>query len=319
MQTRPLGTTGLSIAPLVFGGNVFGWTADEATSFRLLDAFLDAGFNAIDTADAYQTWVPGHAGGESETVIGKWLKTSPAKRDKALIFTKVGMPMGGDDPDKKGLSKRWIVEEVENSLRRLQTDVIDLYQSHRPDDATPHEETLAAYDALIKAGKVRAVGASNYDADQLGDALAVAAENGLPRYQTLQPLYNLCERDAFDGPLADLCVRESIGVIPYFALASGFLTGKYRSEADLAKSARGEGVKKYLDAKGLGILAALDAVAARHDATPAEVALAWMMARPGVTAPIASASSLDQLASLVKAAELALSDDDMAQLNTASG
>lgn len=316
MTPRPLGRTGMSIAPLVFGGNVLGWTADEKTSFALLDAFVDAGLNAIDTADAYQTWIPGHSGGESEATIGAWLKTDPSKRAKVLIFTKVGLPMG---EGKKGLSERWIMEAVEDSLRRLNTDVIDLYQSHRFDPDTPQEETLAAYDKLIKAGKVRAIGASNFDPGQLGAAVALAKEKGLPRYEALQPIYSLCERAPLEGPLLELCMREDIGVIGYFGLASGFLTGKYRSEADLEGSSRGDLVKKYLNPRGFKILAALDAVGERHGAKPAEVALAWVMARPGVTAPIASATSLEQLASLAKATRLSLSAEDMAELDAASG
>jgi len=316
MQLRPLGASGLSIAPLVFGGNVLGWTADEKTSFALLDAFVDAGLNAIDTADAYQTFVPGHVGGESETVIGEWLKTDPSKRGKVLIFTKVGLPMG---EGKKGLSKRWILEAVEDSLRRLNTDVIDLYQSHRFDEETPQEETLAAYDALITAGKVRAIGASNFDPGQLAEALGIAKDKSLPRYETLQPLYNLYDREAFEGPLLDFCVREGLGVIPYFGLASGFLTGKYRSEADFSKSPRGDRIGKYMNPRGMAILDALDAVAGRHDAAPAEVALAWLMGRPGVTAPIASATSLEQLESLVKSTALTLTGEDVAELDATGG
>jgi aryl-alcohol dehydrogenase-like predicted oxidoreductase len=315
MKLRPLGRTGLSIAPLVFGGNVLGWTADKATSFRLLDRFLDAGLNAIDTADAYSSWVPGHKGGESETVIGDWLKANPGKRAKALILTKVGFAMG---EGKKGLSERWILEAVEDSLRRLNTDVIDLYQSHWPDPDAPYEETLGAYAKLLKAGKVRAIGASNLDASQLEDTLDVAAAKGLPRYETLQPHYNLYDRADFEGPLAELCIREGLGVISYFGLASGFLTGKYRSEADFKKSVRGERMAKYLDARGLRILDALDAVAARTGASQAEVALAWVMARPGVTAPIASATSLEQLESLIRATALELSAEDRAALDAAS-
>lgn len=313
MQLRRLGRTDLSIAPLVFGGNVFGWTVDEATAFALLDRFVDAGFNAIDTADAYSTWVPGNKGGESETIIGKWLKAS-GKRDKVVIATKVGSEMG---PGKKGLAPAYIEEAAEASLRRLQVDAIDLYQSHWPDPATPHEDTLGAYQRLIEKGKVRFVGASNLDAAQLGESLAVARAKGLPRYETLQPEYNLHDRAGFEGGLRDLVLREEIGVITYFSLARGFLSGKYRSEADLGQSARGGGVKRYLQPRGFRILDALDAVAARHGATPAEVAIAWLVAQPGVTAPIASATSVEQLDSLLRGATLALSDDDVALLTKA--
>jgi aryl-alcohol dehydrogenase-like predicted oxidoreductase len=314
MQLRPLGKTGLSIAPLVFGGNVFGWTADEKTSFDLLDAFTGAGFNAIDTADAYSRWVPGNEGGESETIIGKWLKRSGIARDKVVIITKVGSDMG---QGRRDLRKAWIIEEVENSLRRLQTDHIDLYLSHWPDPETPYEETLEAHAGLAKAGKVRAFGASNLDAGQLQASFEAADRAGLPRYGALQPEYNLYDRAGFEGPLADLCRKEDIGVITYYSLASGFLSGKYRSKADTEGKARGGGVARYLDDKGLRILAALDSVSAETGAAPAEIALAWLMAKPAVTAPIASATSLAQLASLTKAAALTLSADQMAALDRA--
>jgi len=315
MQQRPLGTTGLTIAPLVFGGNVFGWTADEARSVELLDAFVDAGFNAIDTADVYSRWVPGHTGGESESIIGRWLKAQPSRRQKIVLMTKVGADMGDG---RKGLGKRWIDEAVENSLRRLNTDVIDLYQSHWPDAGTPHEETLAAYQRLIQAGKVRAIGCSNYSAEQLAASLAAARTHGLPSYQTLQPEYNLYDRASYDGALRDLAIREGLGVITYYSLASGFLSGKYRTQDDLKASPRGRGVAKYLTPRGMRILDALAAVGARRDAQPAEVALAWLMAREGVTAPIASATSLQQLASFAKAAALALTDADRRELDAAS-
>ncbi|MGN6306003.1 MAG: aldo/keto reductase, partial [Mesorhizobium sp.] len=290
MQKRRLGRTDLEIAPLVFGGNVFGWTADEKTSFDLLDRFVDAGFNAIDTADAYSRWVPGNKGGESETIIGKWMKAR-GNSERVVVITKVGSDMG---QGKKDLSAAHIEKAVEDSLKRLQIDAIDLYLSHWPDPATPHEETLGAYQKLIKAGKVRAIGASNLDAGQLRAALDIARLRDLPRYEVLQPEYNLYDRASYEGSLADLCVAEGLGVITYYSLASGFLSGKYRSVADLGKSTRGGGVKKYLDKRGLRILDALDAVAARHKAKPAEVALAWIIARPDVTAPIASATSLEQ-------------------------
>ena len=314
MKLRALGKTGLEIAPLVFGGNVFGWTVDEARSFELLDAFVDAGFNAIDTADVYSRWVSGHTGGESETIIGRWLKARPGRREQVLLFTKVGGDMGSG----RSLGARWIETAVEDSLKRLATDVIDLYQSHWPDPATPHEETLRAYERLLKAGKVRAIGCSNFSAEQLQASLVAAREHGLPAYQTLQPEYNLVDRASYDGPLRDLALREGLGVITYYSLASGFLSGKYRSEADLKQSARGRGVAKYLTPRGLRILDALDQVGARLDAKPAEVALAWLMQRDGVTAPIASATSVEQLKSFAKAATLVLSPDDVRTLDAAS-
>jgi aryl-alcohol dehydrogenase-like predicted oxidoreductase len=315
MQLRPLGRTGLQIAPIVFGGNVFGWTADEKRSFELLDAFVDAGFNAIDSADVYSRWVPGHQGGESETLIGRWLQANPARRRQVLLFTKVGMDMGDEH---KGLGKLWIERAVEDSLRRLNTDVIDLYQSHRPDPETSYEETLDTYDRLRKAGKIRAFGCSNFDARQLAEAQDSARINALPAYQTLQPEYNLYDRAGYDGPLRDLAMQLDLGVIPYYSLASGFLTGKYRTEADLGQSARGGGVRKYMNPRGLRILDALDQVSQKHGTQPAVVALAWLIAREGVTAPIASATSVDQLKNFSAAAELALSDSDRTQLDQAS-
>ena len=314
IERRPLGRTGLQVSPICFGGNVLGWTADEATSFSLLDAFVDAGFNFIDSADVYSRWVPGHTGGESETVIGRWLAQG-GRRDKVVIATKVGFDMGVG----KGLSAAWIERAVEDSLKRLRTDHIDLYQSHTDDAATPLEETLAAYDRLIKAGKVRAIGASNFSAARLEEALKVAARDGLPAYQCLQPQYNLYERAGFENELEALCAREGLAVINYYSLASGFLTGKYRSADDAGKSARGAGVaKKYLNDRGFAILAALDAVAARTRATPGQVAVAWLLARPGVTAPIASATSLAQLSELLGAVRLKLDAEAIAQLNRAS-
>lgn len=315
MQTRPLGTTGFDIAPIVFGGNVFGWTANEEESFRLLDAFVDAGLNAIDTADVYSSWVAGNSGGESETIIGKWLARDPAKRERVVIITKVGSDMGQGHTD---LSEKWILEEVEQSLRRLQVEAIDVYLSHWPDPRTPQAETLGAYQKLLESGKVRSIGASNLDAAQLADALKIADDNGLPRYRVLQPGYSLMERKSLEGPLLDLCRAENIGVITYFSLAKGFLSGKYRSEADLVKSPRGEGVKDYLNPQGFAVLGALDQIAARTGAKPAEIALAWIAAQPGITAPIASATDLDQLASLVRAAELTLSPEDVELLTEAS-
>lgn len=314
ISKRKLENSGLEIAPIVFGGNVFGWTTDEATSFQLLDSFVATGFNAVDTADAYSKWVPGNKGGESETIIGKWL-TRSGKRQQVIIATKVGSEMG---PGRKGLSKGYILAAVEASLQRLQTDYIDLYQSHIDDANTTLEETLEAYAQLIKQGKVRAIGASNYSAKRLEEALQISKKRGLPRYESLQPHYNLYERAEFEAELAPLCVRENIGVIPYFSLASGFLTGKYRSEADLAKSARGTFVKKYLNERGFRILGALDQVAKTHGSTPTQVALAWLLARPSVTAPIASATNLDQLHELLGAADLKLDPESLEKLNQAS-
>jgi aryl-alcohol dehydrogenase-like predicted oxidoreductase len=314
MKKRRLGNSDLEVAPLALGGNVFGWTADEATSFRVLDRFVDAGFNLIDTADVYSLWVPGHQGGESETVIGNWLRRSGRRKD-VVIATKVGNVMS---PEKKGLSKAYILRAVEDSLRRLQTDSIDLYQSHVDDAATPVEETLEAYGELVRAGKVRAIGASNFTAERLTQSLAACKQRGLPSYVSLQPHYNLVERADYEPNLEPVCVENGLGVIPYFALASGFLTGKYRSESDLSKSARGARVKKYLDERGLRILAALDEVAARLQSTPASVALAWLMARPSITAPIASATNLEQLKDLIAAGELKLDRDSIELLNRAS-
>jgi aryl-alcohol dehydrogenase-like predicted oxidoreductase len=314
MQKRKLGNSGLEIAPLMFGGNVFGWTADEATSFKLLDGFVGAGLNAIDTADVYSKWVPGHKGGESETVVGNWLKARGG-RDKVVIATKVGLEMPGVG---QGLRKDYILQRVEDSLKRLQTDHIDLYQSHTDDKDAPLEETLAAYDQLIKQGKVRTIAASNYDAPRLAEALGVSAARKLPRYETLQPHYNMYERADYERALEPLVLKEGIGVIPYYSLASGFLTGKYRSEADFKKSPRGGGAKKMLNERGLRILKALDDVSARLKASPAQVALAWLMARPSITAPIASATNLDQLKDLVAAVHLKLDADAIKMLDTAS-
>ncbi|TLX11589.1 aldo/keto reductase [Rhizobium sp. MHM7A] len=313
MEMRRLGKTGLSVAPIVIGGNVFGWTADEKTSFSILDAFFDAGLNTIDTADVYSAWVPGNKGGDSEEIIGRWLKQARISRDMAVIVTKVGSDMGLGRTPKEG----YILTAVEASLRRLQTDYIDLYLSHWPDADTPHEETLGAYAKLKQQGKIRAIGCSNYDADLLQTSFDAAEKAGLPRYDVLQPEYNLYQRASFEGPLADLCVRQDIGVITYFSLAAGFLTGKYRSKADTQGRAREGRVSQYLDAKGLRILAALDRVAAETGAKPAEISLAWLLRKKGVTAPIASATSLSQLESLVKSATLSLSTEAMALLDEA--
>jgi len=313
MQLRKLGHSPLAIAPLAFGGNVFGWSADERRSFELLDAFVDAGFNLIDTADVYSAWVPGNQGGDSETIIGKWLKRS-SKRDKVVIATKVAKW------DKQpGLSPINIQQAVDGSLQRLQTDHIDLYQAHEDDASVPLHETLGGFARVIEQGKVRVIGASNYTADRLAESLKVAKEHNLPRYESLQPDYNLVDRSDYEKELEPLIRAENLGVISYYSLASGFLSGKYRSEADLAKSAaRGGAVKKYLNPRGLRILAVLDAVATAHQAKPAQVALAWLMARPGITAPIASATSVEQLHELVAAAELPLDSNEIAQLDLAS-
>ncbi|MND29222.1 General stress protein 69 [compost metagenome] len=314
VEKRSLGRTGLSIAPIVFGGNVFGWTADEKTSFALLDAFFDAGFNAIDTADVYSAWVDGHVGGESEAIIGKWLKQSSVRREDAVIVTKVGFDNRGQ---KTGLSARWIAEAVEASLKRLQTDYIDLYLAHKPDADVPLEETLAAFAKLKEQGKIRAIGCSNYSASQLQDALDTAAKNNLPRYDVLQPEYNLYNRTDFEGPLADLCVRQEIGVINYYSLAAGFLTGKYRAKADTEGVARSYRVGDYVNTRGLAILGAMDAVAVETGAKLADIALAWLLRKSAVTAPIASATSLSQLESFKRAVDLKLTDEMMALLDKA--
>ena len=314
MQKRRLGQSDLHIAPLMLGGNVFGWTVGEATSFTLLDAFVAAGLNAIDTADVYSIWAPGHRGGESETIIGKWLKVRGG-RDRLVIATKVGSDMGNG---RKGLSKAYILKAVEDSLRRLQTDYIDLYQSHRDDEATPQEETAEAYAALIRQGKVRVIGASNFDATRLASSVTASESLGYPRYESLQPLYNLYDRSDFESNLAAFCIRQKIGVITYYSLASGFLTGKYRRKQDLGQSARGEDVERYLDARGLRILDALDRVAGNYHAKPGQVALGWLMAQPGVTAPIASATNLSQLNDLVAASRLQLDAAAIAELTAAS-
>ncbi len=314
MTKRRLGRTDIEISPLVLGTNVIGWTADEKTSFAILDAFVAEGFTAIDTADVYSRWVPGNDS-ESEKIIGRWLKAR-GNRAKVHLFTKVGMDMGRGKP--VDLSAAWIAEAVEGSLKRLQTDYIDLYQSHRPDPDVPQEETLGAYAKLIKAGKVRFIGASNFDEVQLGEALRLAAEKSLPRYETLQNEYNLYTREKYEGAIQDLVVREGIGAIPFYALAAGFLTGKYRSEADLGKSARGQGVAtKFLNEKGLRVLAAMDAVAAETGAAHSEIALAWLNAQPGIAGPIASATSVEQLQGLVRGVRLTLSAEHLALLDQA--
>lgn len=313
MQQRPLGNSPLSISPFVLGGNVFGWNVDEKRSFELLDAFVDAGGNLIDTADVYSAWAPGNRGGESEAIIGKWLKRS-GKREQVLIATKVAK--WAEHP---GLSPMNIRQSVDGSLQRLQADCIDLYFAHQDDADVLMADTLGEFARLIEAGKVRAIGASNFGAARFADALAVSKEHGLPRYECLQPEYNLVSRHGYETELEPLARRENIGVISYYGLASGFLSGKYRSTADLSKSAtRGGGVKQFLNPHGLGVLAALDDVAATHRATPAQVALAWLMARPGLTAPIASATSVEQLQELWGATALTLSASDIAALDQAA-
>jgi aryl-alcohol dehydrogenase-like predicted oxidoreductase len=314
MARRKLGKTGFEIAPLVLGGNVFGWTVDEPTSFALLDAFVAAGFNMIDTADVYSVWAPGNKGGESETVIGNWLKRR-GRRDEVIVATKVGWELS---PTHKGLAKEYIISEVETSLRRLQTDYIDLYQSHIDDPKTPVQETLEAHAKLIRQGKVRAIGASNFGVARLKEALEVSKMHDLPRYQVLQPLYNLSDRREFETELESVCVKQGLGVITYFSLASGFLTGKYRSAKDLEGRARSGEVKKHINPRGLKILEGLDEVAARLDSKQGQVALAWLLARPSVTAPIASATNLAQLADMIAATEITLDRDAIDTLNQAS-
>lgn len=318
MNKRKLGRTGLETGPLIFGGNVFGWTADEAMSFKLLDAFVDAGLNLIDTADVYSMWIPGNEGGESETIIGRWLQKT-GKRDQVTIITKVGVDINVKEmPGKINLKKDYILKEVEDSLRRLQIDCIDIYMAHRDDENVPMEESLSAFDQLLRDGKVRSIGASNYEADRLTRALQVSADNGFARYETLQPCYNLYDRDSYEGPLQDLCVKEEIGVVTYFSLACGFLTGKYRTEKDLENRPRAYRVREMMNDRGMRILQGLDKVAAETGSTPAQVSLAWVMAQPGIAAPIASATSLDQLNELIGAARLELSSESIDILNKAS-
>ena len=316
MEKRNLGRTGLSVAPIVFGGNVFGWTVDEKQSFSLLDAFVDAGFNAIDTADVYSLWADGNKGGESETIIGHWLKQNPSRRDQVLIFTKAGGDLG--IPGHKGLSAKWITQAIEDSLRRLHCDTIDLYFSHCPDPGTPCEETLGAYERLLAAGKIRHIGASNFNAQQLQNALNTAGQHQLPRYDVLQPEYNLYQRGGFEHELQNLCIREEIAVITYYSLASGFLSGKYRGKDDLGQSRRSDRVTQYINDRGMRILHALDSISEKYQTKQADVALAWLMARPGVTAPIVSATRISHIDSFVRAANLKLSTEDMQFLNAAS-
>ena len=314
LERRALGGSGISIAPLIFGGNVFGWTVEESVGFALLDAFTAAGFNCIDTADSYSTWVPGHKGGESESMIGRWISLR-RNRERIVIATKVGSELA---PGKKGLSKGYIMSAVEDSLRRLQTDYIDLYQTHRDDPGTPVEETLEAYSLLVRQGKVRAIGASNLTPARLSESLAAAEKNGYPRYQTMQPHYNLYERAGYEKELEGLCRARHLAVIPYFPLAAGFLTGKYRSVSDLAKSPRGAGLRKYLNERGFRILAALDTVGALLEVTQGSVALAWLLSRPGITAPIVSATSVRQWEESARAVEITLDPSSLDLLERAS-
>jgi len=314
VEKRKLGNSGLEVGPLVFGGNVFGWTVDQARGSELLDRFVNAGFNMIDTADVYSNWIPGNQGGESESIIGNWLKQS-GKRDRVLIATKSGLDMGNG---RKGLSRKHILRSADESLARLQTDYIDLYQSHTEDTETPLEETLEAYADLIKAGKVRAIGASNFKADTLRSSIEISREKGLPRYESLQPFYNLYDRAQFEGELEAVCRESQLGVIPYFSLASGFLTGKYRSEQDTVSRSRGSRVQKYLNPRGLRILDALDEIAKQYNATPAQISLAWLLAKPVITAPIASATSVQQLDELLNATRLKLDAAAVQKLEKAS-
>ncbi|MDQ0392437.1 aldo/keto reductase [Labrys monachus] len=315
MEKRAIGRSDLMVAPLGLGGNVFGWSADEKASFAVLDAFVDAGFNLVDTADVYSAWAPGNQGGESETVIGKWMKER-GNRDAIVLTTKVGSEMG---PGKKGLSRSYITSAVEASLRRLQTDYIDLYLSHWEDPETPLEETLGIYADLVKAGKVRVIGNSNHSANTMFKALAISAKEGWPRFENLQTHYNLYDRAGYEAELEPFCLKNEIGVTSYFSLAKGFLSGKYRSEADFSKSAaRGGGMADYLNERGLRILDALDAVAKAKGATPAQIAIAWLIARPGLVAPIASATSVAQLGDLIAATALSLNGAEIEQLNKAS-
>ncbi|MDI1353278.1 MAG: aldo/keto reductase [bacterium] len=313
MQQRRIGQSELMVSSLAFGGNVVGWTINEKQSFQILDAFVAGGFNFIDTADIYSRWASG-MGGESETILGNWMKAR-GNRQNLIIATKVGMDMGNG---KIGLSKKYIIQAVEDSLKRLQTSYIDLYQSHKDDEHTPVTDTLQAYQQLIKDGKVRVIGASNFSPQRLQASLDAASSYGLPRYQCLQPHYNLCERNLFEGDLENICLKNTLGVIPYYSLASGFLSGKYRTAADSSKSVRGRGADKYLNEKGFRILHALDEISSQHKTKPASVALAWSMARPSVTAPIASATSLAQLNELMAAATLSLRPQEISLLNSAS-
>ncbi len=314
MQQRNLGKNKIQIAPLVFGGNVFGWTIDEKQSFTILDAFLDAGFNCIDTADVYSNWIPGNQGGESETIIGKWM-AARKNRNRVVLASKVGMEFRGE----KGLSEDYITRAIEGSLKRLQTDYLDLYQAHKDDESTDLSETLAAFESIRKSGKAHLIGASNYNPQRLQAAIDQAKTDKIVGYQTLQPQYNLFDREGFESGLEDVCVKNNLSVITYYSLASVFLTGKYRSEKDLSKSSRGQGIKaRYLNERGLKIIKALDEVSEELRATPAQVALAWLLHRPSVTAPIVSATTVDQLTDIAKAASLKIPEAQLQKLNQAS-
>jgi aryl-alcohol dehydrogenase-like predicted oxidoreductase len=317
MLSRKLGRSDLDVSVLCFGGNIFGWTTDEQASYAVLDAFVEAGGNFIDSADVYSRWVPGNKGGESEEVLGRWMKAR-GNRSDVIVATKLGSPMG-DDGTKQGLSRRWMTQAVEDSLRRLQTDYIDLYQSHRDDPNTPMEETLGAYDELIKQGKVRVIGASNFTAERLAEALSVSKREGLPRYESLQPVYNLVQRADYEKDLEPLCQKEEIGVIPYSSLASGFLSGKYKAGEPLPSSPRASGIQqRYMNNNGFAVLEAVESVGKRLNATPAQVSLAWIAARPGMTGPIASATTPEQLRDLIGGIDLKLDDDALTTLDKAS-
>ena len=314
MEKRALGNSGLQVSPLCFGGNVFGWTIDKNQSFKLLDAFVEAGFNFIDTADTYSWWVPGNTGGESETIIGAWL-AERKNRDQIIVSSKTGS-QNNERP--KNVSRAFIISSVEDSLRRLKTDYVDLYQTHFDDEKTPVEETLSAYDQLVKEGKVRVIGTSNMSAERIRESLKVSEKEGFPKYQTLQPLYNLMERESYEKELRNIVEENNMGVLSYYSLASGFLTGKYRSKADLTKSKRGGGIEKYLNEKGLQVLEALDKISEKHGTSQASVSLAWLMTRPTITSPIVSATSLKQMESIIKAPQLNLDKEDMDFLNKVS-
>ncbi|MDN3724887.1 aldo/keto reductase [Aequorivita sp. SDUM287046] len=314
MERRELGNSGLKVSPITFGGNVFGWTVDKKQSFKLLDAFVEAGFNFIDTADTYSWWVAGNKGGESEAIIGHWF-TERKNRDRIILSTKVGS-QNNEHP--VNVSKKFILESVEKSLKRLKTDYIDLYQTHFDDEKTPVEETLSAYQQLIDEGKVRVIGTSNMSPERIRKSLKAAEKEGLPKYETLQPLYNLMEREKYEHELRGIVEENNMGVLSYYSLASGFLTGKYRSKSDLDKSERGGGVEKYLNKKGFKVLEALDKVSEKHGTTQATISLAWLMARPTITAPIVSATTLKQMESIIKAPQLRLDEEDMELLNRAS-
>lgn len=316
MTKRILGNTQLNIEPVVFGGNVFGWTIDQQQSFKVLDAFVDLGFNAIDTADFYSIWAPGNQGGESERIIGEWLKRNPSKRDDVVLFTKVGLDMG--IPGHQGLSKRWIEQAVEDSLRRLNTDYIDLYFAHWPDLNTPYEETLSAFERLKQQGKIRAYGTSNLDATQLQQSIDAAKQIDVPHYQVLQPEYNLYDREGFEQDLKQICLDNEIGVVSYYSLASGFLSGKYHNLEQVKGTKRADSLTKYFNPRGQRILNALGTVAVSHQALVADVALAWILAQPGITAPIASATTVEQIQSFRNALSLQLTQEDLNLLNTES-